>query len=114
MARKRQLKTDSQAVIWFDLKMLDRLDPDGITESHRIVYSTLLLRPGHDEFPDDAPKTEHCSQEEFARLVHVDPSQISRALARGILTPALPWRLWSIQWISYHVGVAAGRRGTGY
>ena len=111
MAKRKQYP---KVLLWFDDWLLDELKRDEITDEDRCVYSTLILRPEHNGFPKSAPKTDHCSQEQFATLVGLDPSRISRMLARRVLTPALPWRIWVIQYISYMKGLAAGRRGSGY
>ena len=113
MARKKQ-NENLKFLVLFDDSHLDRLDPANITDDDRAVYSTLILRPEHKEFPKGTPKTEHCSQEEFSKLVGLDPSRISRLLARHILTPAMPWRIWFVQFVAYTHGLAAGRRGSGY
>lgn len=114
MKRKTSKKTELKVLIWMDLSKLDELERESITDMDRMVYGTLLLRPEHREFEKGAPKGDHATQEEFARYLKQDPSQISRLLSRRVLTPALPWRLWVLQWAAYHQGVAAGRRGSGY
>jgi hypothetical protein len=108
-------KTDPHWLLTFDAAELDRLDKESITDDDRGVYSTLLLRPEHKEFPKEWPKADHITQGEFARLVGMDEAQVSRLVARRVLTPALPWRLWVLQLGSYRKGLAAGRRGaSGY
>jgi hypothetical protein len=107
-------KGNLKALIYIDLKHMDRLDPDEIDGLSRCVYQALIVRPEHKEFIKGFPTTDHVSQEEFARLVDVDHSRISRLLARRILTPAMPWRIWFLQFTAYQMGVAAGRKGSGY
>jgi hypothetical protein len=114
MAPKKEEKK-LRVLVAFDDSLLDQLDLSEITDEDRNIYSTLILRPEHKEFSGSgAPKSEHCSQEEFARFVGLDQSRISRLLARRILTPAMPWRVWFLQFVAYTKGLAAGRRGSGY
>jgi hypothetical protein len=101
-------------LIWLDLKHIDALPKDEITAEDQLIYGTLLLRPQHKEFPQDAPSGEHCSQESFASYLDVNPSTVSRLLSRRILTPGLPWRCWVLQYVAYAKGVNAGRKGSGY
>jgi hypothetical protein len=114
MSLKKQ-NENLKILVLFDDSHLDRLDRADITDDDRAIYTTLILRPNHKEFPKTGtPKTEHCSQEEFSILVGLDPSRISRLLARHILTPGMPWRIWFVQFVAYMHGLAAGRRGSGY
>jgi hypothetical protein len=101
-------------IVAIDLNKIDDLDPDQVTDADRFVYQTLLVRPQHKQFIKGFPTTEHCSQEDFSRLVGSNPSVISRLLGRHILTPAMPWRIWFLQFDAYHKGLGAGRRGSGY
>ncbi len=114
MRRTKQKLEKLKVLIWFDPKKLDELDHDKITDKDKAIYSTFILRPEHKEFENLGPEKDHCSQEEFARMVNQDPSRISRLLARGVLTPAMPWRIWFTQWLAYSEGYAAGRKGSGY
>jgi hypothetical protein len=58
------------------------------------------------------PKTRF-SQEDFARLLDIAPSTVSRMCARGILPSTASLAVWLASYRSYHQGVAAGRRGSG-
>ena len=107
-------KGNLKALIYIDLKHLDRLDPDEIDERDQFVYQALIVRPEHKEFMKGFPTTDHVSQEEFARFMNVDHSRISRLLARRVLTRAMPWRIWFLQITAYTLGVVAGRKGSGY
>jgi hypothetical protein len=112
--KKNGKEPEVVCLIPFDTSKLDELDRASITDDDRNLYSLLLLRPEHKGFPKTSPRSDHITQEEFARLVGLDPSRISRLVARRILTPAMPWRIWAIQLTSYMKGVDAGRRGSGY
>jgi hypothetical protein len=112
--KKQKRKTEMVSLIECDLEELSRLDRADISDEDRLFHSTLLLRPSHREFFSWLPKTTHVSQEEFARLMNIDPSRISRLLARRILQPGMPWRVWFIQFDAYMKGVIAGRKGSGY
>jgi len=115
MAKKKSSHEKLTGLIFIDMKHIDRLKPDEIQDIDRCVYAALLLRPAHREFPKDMPTTDdHMTQEEFADLVNIDPSRISRLLARRVLTPGLPWRCWFLQFHAYQTGVSLGRKGSGY
>ena len=106
---------EPKVLIWFDASRIDDLKRDEITEIDQMIYGALFLRPEHDDlFPKGRPKTDHWSQEQFARHIGTDPSAISRLIARRVLTPAMPWRVWFLQWVAYMQGLHAGRRGNGY
>ena len=103
---------DRRILIWFDERKLFELEPSEITEEDRVLYAMLTLHPEHGKyFPKGMPKTDHCSQEEFARLMGITQQRVSQLLLRRVLTPALPWRIWVVQFISYTKGAAAGRTG---
>jgi hypothetical protein len=114
MPRKNGKQSELKMLMAIDLTYLDKLDPETIEEFDKWIYKILLVRPEHKEFMKGTPTSEHCTAEEFARFMSKDPSRISRLLSKRILTPALPWRVWFLQLISYEHGVAAGRKGSGY
>src|SRR5262249_37160181 len=105
------MKRYRKILLCFDDRKLKDLHPSQITDEDRAIYSLLILHPEHKEFPEQAPKTDHCSQQQFARLFGISQQRVSQLLLDRVLTPAMPWRIWAIQFISYSKGVATGRKG---
>ncbi len=56
---------------------------------------------------------EKMTETEFAKLIGVNQSVISRELKRGILTRGAGWRTWVQELHRHSAEVAAGRRGEG-
>lgn len=54
------------------------------------------------------------SQEQFAMMLQVHPSVVSRLRTRGILSQEGIWIIWLSEYRAYHKGLRAGRRGSGY
>ena len=65
------MKSKQKLLLCFDQRKLDELDPSEITDEDRGLYSLILLQPEHKEFPEQYPKTDHCSQDEFARVLEL-------------------------------------------
>ena len=61
----------------------------------------------------DDPETK-VSEANFARIIGVDRSVISRLCTRGVLSENYFLRAWILQLIAYYKGLAAGVRGSGY
>lgn len=53
------------------------------------------------------------NQSQFAELIGVDQSVISRAITAGILTKDADWTIWVKQLTRHYIESAAGRRGNG-
>src|SRR5690349_19256889 len=100
-------------LIAYDERHLVDLDPETIKEEDRAIYTLLTLYPEHGKyFSKELPKTDHCTQEQFANIFRISQARVSQLLARRVLTPAMPWRIWAVQYLSYLKGAAAGARGT--
>jgi len=107
---RRKNRPETRALILFDESKLDSVDWENITEEESVFLQTLLLYPHHKGFPRQFPKTDHCSQAEFARILGLSQARISQLTTEGILTRCMPWRIWYVQFLAYSKGVIAGRR----
>lgn len=58
-------------------------------------------------------QSDRMTETEFAKLVGVDQSVISRNLKKGILTRGAGWRTWVQELYHHSAEAAAGRRGEG-
>jgi len=114
---RRKKRPEIRALILFDESELDGIDWENLTEEESFFLSTflqtLLLYPHHKEFPKQWPKTDHCTQAEFARVLGLSQARISQLISDGILTGCMPWRIWYVQFLAYSKGVIAGRGARG-
>jgi phage terminase Nu1 subunit (DNA packaging protein) len=62
---------------------------------------------------DDLVRKKRLSQTQFASLVDVNQSTISKAMSAGILTPGADWITWNRQLLHHAMEVSASRRSDG-